>query len=242
MKMSESGRFLLPLRKNNLFMKTSLEPIQWNVSEYVSLIEILSLFPSHLYMLGFQQDGRDTDVLFTAETVKWVHHFPLTNCYCEHDEKNPCIVLQKGKADGKENVYSMVHDLVHKYTNISIDLLEKELLQLLKMSNFQDIQRRFMGELMVKYSMDSFSVIGYHSHLGLGVKNKKEFFSVAAEYYIEGKQQFIHAYKDFLGEKDAVVLYEFLKERIFGGKEIAFKKHNICPGSDTSDTPVRFVI
>lgn len=57
------------------------------------------------------------------------------------------------------------------------------------------------------------------SALGYGAKNFHEFFSVAAEYYSRGRDEFVRTYEPFLGQERAEKLYEGMKRGIFQDKE-----------------------
>lgn len=57
------------------------------------------------------------------------------------------------------------------------------------------------------------------SSLGYGAKNFYEFFSVAAEYYSKGRNEFVRTYERFLGRERAEKLYEGMKQEIFRGRE-----------------------
>lgn len=55
--------------------------------------------------------------------------------------------------------------------------------------------------------------------LGYGATNFNEFFPVACQYYIHGRQHFIENYSPFLGKEAARKLFENIKNVIFDGKE-----------------------
>lgn len=55
--------------------------------------------------------------------------------------------------------------------------------------------------------------------LGYGAKNFKEFFSVAAEFYIRGRDRFVGTYEPFLGRERAEKLYDGMRREIFRGRE-----------------------
>lgn len=57
------------------------------------------------------------------------------------------------------------------------------------------------------------------SNLGYGANNFKEFFSVAASFYIRGHNSFVGTYEPYLGKERAEKLYEGMKREIFRGKE-----------------------
>lgn len=57
------------------------------------------------------------------------------------------------------------------------------------------------------------------SYLGYGAKNFYEFFSVAADYYSKGRNNFVKTYERFLGRERAEKLYDGMKREIFRGKE-----------------------
>lgn len=61
--------------------------------------------------------------------------------------------------------------------------------------------------------------LGKKSKIGYGARNFSEFFSVAAEYYLKGRDEFVRTYEPFLGKERAEKLYAGMKQEIFRGKE-----------------------
>ena len=58
-----------------------------------------------------------------------------------------------------------------------------------------------------------------NDHIGYGATNFHEFFSVASEYYQDGRDEFIKKYSPFLGEEKSNQLYNRMRALIYRGKE-----------------------
>lgn len=207
-------------------MADKIRVTNWNTKEIMSLLRSLSEIPSHLYVPSADKGGRENINFVVVDLPdklsKSEGHIPYKQCYCSKETERPHVILWKntltkeGKITG--DARTVVHDLVHRFTDESIEELSEELLKSLKIKEFKGIQERFFAYLEGRFSHDSLVVTGYKTHLGFGATSVREFLSVASEYYIQGQETFHKTYKLFFNIGERKALYQFLKEKIFQEK------------------------
>ena len=71
-------------------------------------------------------------------------------------------------------------------------------------------------------SMDASYLIA--NRFRYGARSPNEFISVASEFYIQGKAVFLKDYSLLIGKEKAQKLYDYMKDKIFKGREY-FQSH-----------------
>jgi hypothetical protein len=190
-------------------MSTTLKTTNWKTTDFLSLLRSFSEIPPHFYALSEQQkeQGKKFEFIIADIPEKFVTyggHLPFKECFCNKDIQNPKIIISQGILLQEEKriqtVRTIIHDFVHRITDISIEALFQELVGLLHLENFKNLKAKFSDS---------------HGSLYFGATDAREFLSVSAEYYIQGKEEFYKTYGQFMEDQEVEMLYQFLTDKIF---------------------------
>lgn len=87
------------------------------------------------------------------------------------------------------------------------------------LANPPDLSKTQIRRITIEGMELELNSIALKNNIAYGADSFNEFFSVAAEYYVKGRNNFIKTYEPFLDRERAEKLYERLKQEIFRGKE-----------------------
>jgi len=151
-------------------------------------------------------------------------------CYCKASYDRPDVLLQPLDvfSSSDEDTFRIIaHELTHR---VSTPKDYKFMSQLLEVPNKVDFERflndhynlidiKISRELIKAFDNNSFSGYKVRSTLIYGSQNPSEFTSIASEFYIGGKEEFLKIYGIYIGNEKAQRLYDYMKDSIFRGTE-----------------------
>ena len=162
----------------------------WGNKEFLALLRSFSEIPPHLYVSAEGDQLPKVECVLIDSVAGREGHVAFKECYCNENVEKPRVILQKSKLmkEGRVigDIPTIVHDLVHRFIDQSLDEYTHDLLEILHVTPEEGI---------------------------------REFLSTASEYYIQGKKVFSETYRNVLSDKEQEALYEFLKDKIFKGRE-----------------------
>ena len=124
----------------------------WNNKEFFALLRGLSEIPPQLYILSAREKANGQSINFAVAELpdnlaKIEGHIPLKECYCNKSATKPRVILVKrvGMSDERRtgHAHVIIHDLVHRRTDESLDTLDKALFRALGIKSFKSLQERF---------------------------------------------------------------------------------------------------
>lgn len=208
--------------------------IEWDTPRLRGLIQVLLDLPSPFYLPRII-NGKEQRVRFALTDVpQWKLKYPILSgvfpgfkvggdyhggfCAC-HDVQNQMVVLDKKHLPATFTTSAAtrstwVHELTHTITSPEIDKYIESITKPIGFVQNSDLWQIFSSEVDISNGR-----VNDKSNIGYGAKNFDEFFSVAAEYYVKGKDEFVKTYTRFLGKEKSEKLYEGIKQEIFKGKE-----------------------
>lgn len=125
----------------------------------------------------------------------------------------PIIVHELTHRVSRPEDYQFIRDLLGvPDDNALTKFLEEKLTEVQQDSSFKAALRN-----NDRKAIDAFDLIT--NRFDYGAKNSDEFVSVASEFYLEGKAIFLKDYSLLIGKEKAQKLYDYMKDKIFRGKE-----------------------
>lgn len=209
----------------NIIGITTFEAIEWQEYDLLTLINILHQLPPHLY------SPRRIDSKVEILRVGLSDHKRGSFCSCNNLDRPDVLSIKKSDLyEESEDYYgdivelkllpigvtAVTHELIHRFTNTEGGF-EKYVDSILKPIGLDDTAafKEAFKDILVSPTTPTTR----KNQIGYGATNFSEFFSVAGEVYLGGKDIFVKVYERFLGKERAEKLYNGMKQEIFRGKE-----------------------
>lgn len=125
----------------------------------------------------------------------------------------------------------ILHEIAHYKTSIRRKHYIDSVCEPVGVGNLDDLRLVFDSELSTTFEPDGDECsetpgeprekLKHKSHVGYGATDYGEFFSIAAEYYADGEDDFKKIYRPFFRKKTGL-FYDLIREHIFDGQELRF--------------------
>lgn len=211
----------------NLIRATMPLRISWDAPRLVALGSTLDILPPNFYSPSIPYNNKLEPLKFSL----YEDYAVTSNSAAEYDAIRHEINLirfwlNQTRPNQLASKQKVVHELTHAATNIVIDNngitfneSEKRLKSSIEIQTQDQLRDTFRSIITEEDDPLSIHLKKWTGHVGYGASNFREFWAVAAEYYVAGADEFITQYQPFLGEKRSLKLYEGLKDELFQGRE-----------------------
>lgn len=136
-------------------------------------------------------------------------------CNCDNHLPSNILLDNKILQEGSQEyaLEIITHELVHRATRIKDYQFIEALLEVPSGTEFKDFLSTNIDKL--PQSMNKRSMF----YLEYSTTNSNEFISVASQFYLKGKTDFLEVYGEFIGEDKAGKLYDYMRDEIFKGQQ-----------------------
>jgi len=152
-------------------------------------------------------------------------NFYVGQCYCGISSDNPKVLLshQIFRGNFDDAFSTIVHELTHRVSEQEDYQFVSDLLGVPENVDFKSFLQENANKNVV-YRHQILENAGFNASVVgnkffYGARNANEFISVASEFYVTGKDSFVKIYGAYIGEGKANKLYDYMKSKIFKGKE-----------------------
>jgi len=204
-----------------------IETAEWNKEEITNFMRVLDKLPHNFY----SPDPGGIPVNFIVSDIDPQNlnkgGMPYgALCSCRPNSKIPEVVFTR---KGFRNFYDMsiiiTHELTHRVSTSKDDKFMSQLLGVPDNVDFGEFSNdNFVNKIDTLQLIDALENAGFNKYavqnmFRYGLHNPDEFTSVASQFYIGGKENFLKLYGVYIGDEKAQRLYDYMKNKIFKGKE-----------------------
>lgn len=201
--------------------KTMVLRTDWDAPRLWAIYSTLAILPKQFYAsrkLGDEQQPLSFSLFEYTPVFRSAASYFLLN----HE-------VQLGRADFRQTIFEqlpskkrLVHELTHSITSLvyAFRNSEQQLKDLVQLHTTDELRQAFTSIITEDDTdLKPYRIKSWRTHIGYGASNFDEFWSVAAEYYIDGKSTFVREYTPYLGPERTERFYKGLREILFEERE-----------------------
>lgn len=200
--------------------------VDWDGPRLKALEGALSILPEQFYTPA-HYDNQNRPLTFSLYENVYGAKARALSIYNEIElGKSDLVQTWFNQLSSKKTI---IHEITHTETGHGFSDKAERLKQVAGIRNISELRRTF-ASVISEYKdphleyLEELKLASWTDHIGYGASNFDEFWSVSAEYYIEGRESFIKKYSPFLGPDKAVLFYDGLRDQLF--YQVEYSKGN----------------